>query len=109
MLSGMRPVSDSEREATDTYAPGARTEFDLINAGAEKVFELEHEYMEEKYCNPNPNRSWAIRTYSTQEYDFPILSVSGPSSDPEPEGPIQLIHLPFLLKNNILSLAAGYF
>lgn len=83
MLSGMRPVSDSEREATDTYALGVRTEFDLINAGAEKVFELEHEYMEEKYCNPNPNRSWAIRTYSTQGYDFPILSVSGPSSDPE--------------------------
>lgn len=83
MLSGMRPVSDTEREATDSYAPGAQTEFDLINAGAEKVFRLEHEYMEEKYCNSNPNRSWAIRTYSTQEYNFPLLSVSGPSSDPK--------------------------
>lgn len=82
-LSGMRPVSDTERAATDTYAPDAQTEFDLINAGAEKVFELKHEYMEERYCNPNPNSSWAIRTYSVPKYNFQILSVSGPSSDPE--------------------------
>lgn len=83
LLSGMRPVSDTEREATDTYAPGAQTEFDLINAGAEKVFELKQEYIEERYCNPNQNRSWAMRTYTVPEYNFPLLSVSGPSSDPE--------------------------
>ena len=83
LLSGMRPVSDTEREATDTYASGAQTEFDLINAGAEKVFELKREYMEERYWNPNPNSSWAIRTYSVCGYNFPILSVSGPSSAPE--------------------------
>lgn len=83
LLSGMRPLSDTEREATDTYAPGAQTEFDLINAGGEKVFGLQHEYMEERYHNPNPNSSWAIRTYSISEYDFPVLSVSGPSLAPE--------------------------
>lgn len=83
MLSGMRPVSDSERVATDTYAPGAATEFDLINAGAEKVFGLEMEYTEERYHSSNPNNSWAIRRYETSKYLFPILSVSGPSSQPE--------------------------
>lgn len=83
MLSGMRPVSDSERAATDTYAPGAATEFDLINAGAEKVFGLETEYTEERYHSSNQNNSWAIRRYETSKYSFPILSVSGPSSQPE--------------------------
>ena len=83
MLSGMRPISDSERTATDTYAPGAETEFDLINAGAEKVFELEKEYMEERYHNPNPNCSWAIRRYGSGQYPYPVISVSGPSSQPE--------------------------
>lgn len=33
LLSGMRPVLESEREATDTYAYQAETEYDLINAG----------------------------------------------------------------------------
>lgn len=83
LLSGMRLVTDTEREATDTYAPDAQTEFDLINAGAEKVFGLKREYTEERYCNPNQNKSWAMRIYTASNYDFPILSVSGPSSDPE--------------------------
>lgn len=83
MLSGMRPIADTERSATDTYAPGAATEFDLINIGAEKIFKLEKEYEERKYCHPNTNRSWAIRTYVAPQYDFKIQSVSGPSSDPE--------------------------
>lgn len=83
MLSGMRPVSDSERAATDTYAPGAVTEFDLINAGAETEFELEGEYLEKRYQSSNPNSSWAIRRYESARYPFPVLSVSGPSSQPE--------------------------
>lgn len=83
MLSGMRPVADTERTATDTYAPGEMTEYDLINAGVEKTFNLEKEYEERKYCHPNANRSWAIRTYVAPQYDFKIQSVSGPSSDPE--------------------------
>lgn len=82
MLSGMRPISDSERAATDIYAPGADTEFDLINAGAEKVFALEKEYMEERYHSSNANSSWAVRRYEKQ-YPYPIISVSGPSSQPE--------------------------
>ena len=83
MLSGMRPVVDTEREVTDMYAPAALTEFDLINAGAERAFDLEREYEEKKYCNPNVNKSWAIRTYINSQYEFKIQSVSGPSSNPK--------------------------
>ena len=83
MLSGMRTVSESERMATDTYAPGAETEFDLINVGSERVFGLQREYTEERYCSVNPNSSWAVRKYADPKYDFPVLSVSGPSSEPE--------------------------
>lgn len=83
MLSGMRPVLESERMATDTYAPGAETEFDLINAGSEQIFGLQGEYTEERYCSVNPNSSWAVRKYTDLKYDFPVLSVSGPSSEPD--------------------------
>lgn len=83
MLSGIRPVMESEREATDTYAPKAETEYDLINAGAEMVFDLQPEYTEERYCSMNPNGSWAIREYLDSKYNFPILSVAGPSSEPD--------------------------
>ena len=81
LLSGMRPVLESEREATDTYAPKAETEYDLINTGGEKAFHLKKEYMEEKYHNENVNLNWAVRKYlGTKE--VPVASFSGPSSDP---------------------------
>ncbi len=51
LLSGMRPVAEMERIATDTYAPAAETEYDLINAGAEQVFNLKKNYLEERYSN----------------------------------------------------------
>ena len=75
LLSGMRPVSDTERNMTDLYAPTALTEFDLINAGAEQSFELSGEYEEIKYMNPNMNKSWAIRTYLNLEYEFQLQSL----------------------------------
>lgn len=83
MLSGMRPVMDTERSATDTYCPEAITEYDLINSGAEMVFELEKKFWEEQYYCKNPNESWAVRRYSVSKYEYPIISVSGPSSDPQ--------------------------
>ena len=83
LLSGMRPVSDTERNMTDLYAPTALTEFDLINAGAEQSFELSGEYEEIKYMNANMNKSWAIRIYLNLEYEFQLQSLCGPSSNPE--------------------------
>lgn len=82
LLSGMRPVLESERAATDTYAQGARTEYDLINAGAEQVFHLRRDYLEERYYNENQNKAWAIRRYECQD-GLRISSFSGPSSEPE--------------------------
>lgn len=83
LLSGMRPISDSERIATDTYAPHANTEYELINAGAEQTFNLSKNYKEEIYQNENPNKGWAVRTYDIISGMIPVYSVSGPSSEPE--------------------------
>lgn len=82
LLSGMRPVGDTERLATDTYAAGAETEFDLMNAGAEQVFHLKKNYHEERYYNENRNMEWALRRYDV-ENGIPVVSMSGPSSEPE--------------------------
>lgn len=83
MLSGMRPISETEREATDTYAPGAATEYDLMNRGAELAFELGIGYQEERYDDENMNKSWAVRTYKGTEFSYPILSIAAPSSEPD--------------------------
>lgn len=82
LLSGMRQIAESEREATDIYAPCAKTEYDLINAGGEEAFCLSKEFIEERYYNENPNLNWAIRTY-LRAGEIPITSFSGPSLDPE--------------------------
>ena len=83
LLSGMRTVSESERTATDSYAPMAQTEYDLINAGAEQSFGLAPNYREERYYNENPNNSWALRTYDISDGQIPLFSIAGPSSEPD--------------------------
>ena len=82
LLSGMRPIIETERAATDTYAPMANTEYDLINTGAEQVFGLQKNYREECYHNENENLSWAVRRYDLKT-EIPVLSLSGPSSEPQ--------------------------
>mgnify|MGYP001623710205 CR=1 FL=1 len=82
LLSGMRPILESEREATDSYAPQAETEYDLINSGGEKAFHLKKEYIEERYHNENVNLNWAVRKYLSDN-EISVSSFSGPSSDPE--------------------------
>ena len=83
LLSGMRPISESERAATDIYAPKAQTEYDLINTGAEQAFGITPNYKEERYHHQNPNNSWAIRQYDTADDRIPLFSISGPSSEPD--------------------------
>ena len=82
LLSGMRPVLDSEREATDTYAPQALTEYDLINSGAESSLHLKKDFYEERYHSENIKLNWAIRKYQTED-SVTVTSYSGPSSEPE--------------------------
>lgn len=82
MLSAMRLIADSERAATDSYAEGADTEYDLINAGIEKAAALSKDYTEEAYRNENPNKSWAVRRYDERLGGTDIYSISGPSREP---------------------------
>ncbi len=83
LLSGMREILESERAATDLYAPQAHTEYDLINAGAEQVFRLDREYIEERYHHQNNNLNWAVRNYVVGSEKVPVISLSGPSSEPD--------------------------
>ncbi|MDR2045060.1 MAG: hypothetical protein LBQ15_12035 [Clostridium sp.] len=81
-LTSMRPIGDAEREATDTYAPNAETEFDLSVAAAQKEFGVADRFSEERYDDEaNANNSWVVRRYETTDYE--ILLVAAPSSDPQ--------------------------
>ncbi len=80
-LASMRPIGDKEREATNTYAPNAKTEFDLFVASAQSEFGVGTEYLEERFDDENnENNSWIIRTYETSECK--IIIIAAPSSEP---------------------------
>lgn len=84
LLASARPVSSTEREATDTYAPGAKTEFDLINRGAEREFNIEPSFSEERNDDAtNANKSWIIRRYDKTGSLPPVMSMCAPSSEPD--------------------------
>lgn len=83
-LASSRPVADSEREATNTYAPNALTEFDLMNAGIENAFQIDRDFSEQREDNPiNVNKSWIIRRYAITTGFLPLVSISAPSSEPD--------------------------
>lgn len=84
LLASSRPVADSERDATDTYAKNANSEFDLMNAGAESSFQITKKFTEERYDDPtNVNKSWVIRQYTTTAGFPKVISLSAPSSEPD--------------------------
>lgn len=86
LLGAARPVADSERDATDTYAPGASNEFDLLVAGTQKAFGFDGSaFREERYDDPaSANLSWVVRHLTTTFQGAPleITAVCAPSSDP---------------------------
>ena len=79
-LAGMREVMESERSATDTYAPDAKTEFDLMKSALKKVFGSLKITEKQEHIFKNSNESWAIQRYS---YDIPVILLAAPSSEPE--------------------------
>lgn len=79
-LTGMRPISESERSLTDTYAFGASTEFDLMCASVKHVFKEVRNTIIQKGMDENINRSWAIAKY---EGSIPITVLAAPSSEPD--------------------------
>lgn len=82
MLASMRPIGDGEREATNTYAPSAATEFDLFVAAAQKVFGADSDFTEERFDDDgNANNSWIIRKYPADGYA--LFVIAAPSSEPE--------------------------
>lgn len=84
-LGSMRPISDSERYAIDTYAPSASTEFDAMHAGMCIALNDGEDmlYTEEKHEDINVNISWNVRKY---DLDYKGISecylIAAPSSNP---------------------------
>jgi len=84
LLASSRPISESERKATDTYAKSAKTEFDLINAGAKSCFNGGSKFEEEKYDDTeNSNKSWKVRKYKSFKSTTPVIAISAPSTEPD--------------------------
>lgn len=83
LLASMRPIGDGEREATDTYAKDAETEFDLFVAAARAEFGTDDDYQEERYEDQeNANCSWVVRKYSQNSKGYDVYIIAAPSSDP---------------------------
>lgn len=81
LLSSMRKIADSEREATDTYAPHAVTEYDLMNRAIEEDIGLIYEESECCHEDSNPNKSWCIKNMVDEILGIHIESLAAPSSD----------------------------
>lgn len=83
-LASSRPVAESEREATNTYAPDAVTEFDLITAGIDSEFQRGNDFTEQRDNDPTTvNKSWIIRRYAIKDESPPLVAISAPSSEPD--------------------------
>lgn len=84
-LSGMRPIAETEREGyIDTYAADAKTEYDAICSGMKLAFEEINGWQEENYEDPNPNLSYAITHFTTQEKtNYELYALAAPSTMPE--------------------------
>lgn len=78
-LTGMRPILDSERKATDTYAKDAVTEYDLMCRAMEQVFDIEQTQQVIENTE-NINSVWALVEYGGQ----PAITVlAAPSTEPD--------------------------
>lgn len=85
LLGGSRHVMDTERDATNSYAPGAVTEFDLLTMAAATTFGFDREARREKAGGaPNTNASWRIWEFPAEATDVkvPVVAIEAPSVDP---------------------------
>ena len=87
LLGAARPILEDERDATDTYAPGAVDEFDLIVAGGQQAFGFDaSQFAENRFSHPtNINLSWVVRRFEAdgEGQALSVFALSAPSSDPE--------------------------
>ena len=78
-LTGMRPLSETERAAADTYAPSAETEYDLMQAAVKQTFgELPE--LSRKEHREDTNRSHAVVRYGGTQR---ISIMAAPSLEPD--------------------------
>ncbi len=80
LLGSARKVKAEERPRTDTYAPGAHTEFDLMNAAGERVFELDQpsvDVQEVEFATSIKDRAWKARVFTTDS-GLQVVSVCAP-------------------------------
>lgn len=80
-LSTFRLISEKEKEDKINYSSDIVYEFDAINKGLEKTFNVSV-YNEEFSNNKNINLKYCIRTYNNYK-ENKIYSVAAPSSNPE--------------------------
>jgi hypothetical protein len=86
LLGGSRPVMDTERDATDSYAPQADTEFDLLTQGAASAFNFDNaDRDEEVHVDAESNNAnWQVWRFNPESTDLgvPITAIEAPSTDP---------------------------
>jgi hypothetical protein len=87
LLGGSRAVMATERDATDSYAPGADTEFDLLTAAAAQEFGFDLGVREEdaREVPDNPNASWRVLAIPAKAVAIGrgVLAIEAPSPEPE--------------------------
>lgn len=82
-LSGMRPITDTERKGyVDTYAPAAETEFDAMSAGLRIAFGLKDDHSDLTGQSENPNLCSLVRQFSEKYNGSDLFAIAAPSSDP---------------------------
>lgn len=107
LLASDRPVAKSERDATESYAPNATTEFELVHAGAVEAFQVS-EFQDERRDNANsPNSSSVIRRYETQKKLPSVMTISAPSSEPDKRRANSADTYQFLLSSFNIPLGAS--
>jgi hypothetical protein len=82
LLGTERPISESEREATDSYAKNAKTEFDLVDAGAKSSFNLKTINKINNENESNINLGYRIYGYKDVDKNLPVIAISAPSKEP---------------------------
>lgn len=84
LLGASRPIPESERDATNSYAPGAENEFDLMCAAGAQVFGATWSRETRSEQGADANLRWMVKESFVEYGDraIRVAAVSAPSLDP---------------------------
>jgi hypothetical protein len=87
-LGGHRPFAGDEfAQAAREGLPDLAEEYEALDAGTRRAFDLGEPISDENQSSPLPGGSWSIRTYQWQPApeaaSVPVRVVAAPSSEPE--------------------------